>query len=81
MEKYRPSTTSISIGIALMIVGICLWVIRAVVNKTQLDFLVPIGLLLICVGGLTLTIIAFITLHKDDLAMRKHEAEENDDSH
>ena len=50
-------------------------------NKTQLDFLVPIGLLLICVGGLTLTIIAFITLHKNDLAMRKHEAEENDDSH
>ncbi|MDE7056499.1 MAG: hypothetical protein K2O64_04565, partial [Lactobacillus sp.] len=71
MKRYRPRTSSVSIGITLMVIGICLWVMRAVVNKTKLDFLIPIGLLLLCVGGLTLTIIAFITLHKNDLAMRK----------
>lgn len=75
MKKYRPSTGSVIAGIVLMVIGFLCWVIRALIKQQRLDFLVPLGLVIVCIGGLTLTIVAFITLRKNDLAARKIIAE------
>lgn len=69
MKKYRPNTKAIIVGIAFMLVGIICWVIKASFIPNGAVFLFPIGLLLICIGGLTMTITAFIAMRKNDLAM------------
>ena len=81
MKRYRPSTKSVVIGIVIMIAGILCWGIGAPLkNNPNFFFLFPLGLILICIGGLELTITALNTVHKNDLAMReaikKREAEE-----
>lgn len=71
MKKYRPKTKTVVIGLILMVMGILCWCILAPFkDNTHLVFLFPLGLLFICAGGLELTITAFLTLHKNDLAMR-----------
>lgn len=72
MKKYRPNTTAVVIGIVLMVIGLLLWVLRAIFNNNAINFFIPVGLLLVCAGGLDLTITAFITLRKNDLATRKY---------
>lgn len=71
MKKYRPSTKQVMIGLILMILGVICWCIVATFNNSHLFFLFPVGLILVCVGGLELTITALITLHKNDLATRE----------
>lgn len=84
MKKYRPKTKSVVIGLVLMVIGILCWCIFAPFkNNTNLVFLFPLGLLFVCIGGLELTITAFLTLHKNDVATRqaikaKKEAEEKE---
>ena len=79
MKKYRPNTMAIIVGIIFMLVGIICWVVKASFIPNGAVFLFPIGLLLICIGGLTMTITAFISMRKNDLAMsaflRKQEQE------
>ena len=79
MKKYRPNTKAIIVGIIFMLVGIICWVVKASFIPNGAVFLFPIGLLLICIGGLTMTITAFISMRKNDLAMsdflRKQEQE------
>lgn len=71
MKRYRPKTKTIVIGLAFMIVGILCWCLFAPFKANpHLIFLLPLGLLLVCIGGLELTITAFLTLRKNDLAMR-----------
>lgn len=72
MKKYRPNTAAVVIGIVLMVVGLLMWVLRAIFNNNAINFFIPLGLLLVSSGGLDLTITAFITLHKNDLAARKY---------
>ncbi|KRL91030.1 hypothetical protein FC46_GL001324 [Lactobacillus kalixensis DSM 16043] len=83
MKKYRPSNKQVMIGIILMVLGILCWCIVATVkNNPNFMFLFPVGLVLLCLGGLELTIIAIITTHKNDLAMReviKKREEKNND--
>ena len=67
MKRYRPNTKAVIVGIVLMLIGIACWVIKASFIPKGADFLFPIGLLVICLGGLTLT--AFIAMRKNDLAM------------
>lgn len=68
-EKYRPNTKAIIVGIIFMLAGIACWVIKASFIPNGAVFLFPIGLLLICIGGLTMTITAFIAMRKNDMAM------------
>lgn len=71
MKKYRPSTKQVMIGIIFMLAGVICWCIKAPMkDDPNTLFLFPVGLVLICIGGLELTITAFITLHKNDVAMR-----------
>lgn len=70
MKKYKPNTKAVIVGIVFMVLGIIFWCIKAFVGKRWF-FLFPLGLLLICIGGLTLTITAFLTLRKNDLRMRE----------
>lgn len=83
MKKYRPSNKQVMIGIILMVLGILCWCIVATVkNNPNFMFLFPVGLVLLCLGGLELTITAIITTHKNDLAMReviKKREEKNND--
>lgn len=72
MKRYRPNTKAVIVGIILMLAGILCWVIKASFIPNGALFLFPLGLLLICVGGLELTITVFITMRKNDLAMRDH---------
>ena len=81
MKRYRPSTKSVVIGIVIMIAGILCWgIVAPLKNNPNFFSLFPLGLILICIGGLELTITALNTVHKNDLAMReaikKREAEE-----
>lgn len=69
MKRYRPNTKAVIVGIVLMLIGIACWVIKVSFIPKGADFLFPIGLLVICLGGLTLTITAFIAMRKNDLAM------------
>lgn len=69
MKRYRPNTKAVVVGIILMLIGICCWVVKASFIPNGADFLFPLGLLIICIGGLTLTITAFIAMRKNDLAM------------
>ncbi|MDH5099873.1 hypothetical protein OQI87_01670 [Lactobacillus kefiranofaciens] len=69
MKKYRPNTKAVVVGLAFMLVGIACWVIKASFIPKGAVFLFSIGMLLICIGGLTLTITAFIAMRKNDLAM------------
>ena len=69
MKKYRPNTKVIIVGIIFMLAGIACWVIKASFISNGAVFLFPIGLLLICIGGLTMTITAFIAMRKNDMAM------------
>lgn len=69
MKKYRPNTKAVIVGIIFMLVGISCWVIKASFIPNGAVFLFPVGLLLICIGGLTLTITAFIAMRKNDLAI------------
>lgn len=72
MKRYRPSTKLVMIGVVLMLAGVICWCIEAPFkNNPNTLFLFPLGLLFICSGGLELTITAFITLRKNDLAARK----------
>lgn len=84
MKRYRPNTKAVIIGIILMLIGILCWVIKASFISKGALYLFPIGLLLICVGGLELTITAFIVMRKNDLAMSAHlkeiEAERKNES-
>lgn len=64
-----------------MIAGILCWgIVAPLKNNPNFFFLFPLGLILICIGGLELTITALNTVHKNDLAMReaikKREADE-----
>ncbi|GGV18591.1 hypothetical protein [Lactobacillus acetotolerans] len=68
MKRYKPNTKAVITGITFMIIGITCWCIKALVGKSWF-FLLPTGLFLICVGGLTLTVTAFLTLRKNDLRM------------
>ena len=65
MKRYRPNTKAV-------IVGIFCWVIKASFIPKGADFLFPLGLLLICIGGLTLTITAFVAMRKNDMAMNAY---------
>lgn len=63
-----------------MILGVICWCVVATFNNnSHLFFLFPVGLILVCIGGLELTITALITLHKNDLAtsemLKKREEE------
>lgn len=79
MKRYRPSNKTVMIGITLMVIGIVCWCIKAMTaTNPQTIFLFPVGLLLICIGGLELTITAFMTVYKNDLAMRAKSKEEAD---
>lgn len=69
MKRYRPNTKAVVVGIILMLIGICCWVVKVSFIPNGADFLFPLGLLIICIGGLTLTITAFIAMRKNDLAM------------
>ena len=55
-----------------MLVGIFCWVIKDSFIPKGADFLFPLGLLLICIGGLTLTITAFVAMRKNDMAMNAY---------
>lgn len=75
MKRYRPQTKTIVIGLALMILGILCWCFFAPFkNNHSLLFLLPLGILLVCGGGLELTITAFITLRRNDLMIRQEMA-------
>ncbi|GFZ26259.1 hypothetical protein [Lactobacillus corticis] len=63
-RKDGPSTTIVIIGILLMVAGVIGWVIEAL--KPAWTFLFPLSLLLICLGGLTLTIAALVSMIKRD---------------
>ncbi|EEJ72523.1 hypothetical protein [Lactobacillus ultunensis] len=69
MKKYRPNTKAVIVGIIFMLLGMACWIIKASFIPKGAVFLFPLGLLLICIGGLTLTITAFIAMRKNDLAM------------
>lgn len=69
MKKYRPNTKAIIVGIIFMLAGIICWVVKASFIPKGAVFLFPVGLLLICIGGLTMTITAFIAIRKNDIAM------------
>ncbi|MDB6251524.1 hypothetical protein [Lactobacillus amylovorus] len=69
MKKYRPNTKAIIVGIIFMLAGIACWVIKASFIPNGAIFLFPVGLLLICIGGLTMTITAFVAMCKNDRAM------------
>lgn len=72
MKKYRPQTKTIVAGLVLMILGVLCWCLLAPFKRQAgMAFLLPLGLLLVCSGGLELTITAFITLRKNDLTMRQ----------
>lgn len=72
MKKYQPNTKSVIVGLIFMLVGILCWVIKASFFKKGALYLFPAGIVLICIGGLTLTITAFISMRKNDLAMRAY---------
>lgn len=72
MKRYRPNTKAVIVGIFLMLIGILCWVIKASFIPKGALYLFPVGLLLICVGGLELTITAFIAMRKNDLVMSGH---------
>lgn len=69
MKKYRPNTKAVIVGIIFMLLGMACWIIKASFIPQGAVFLFPLGMLLICIGGLTLTITAFIAMRKNDLAM------------
>ena len=69
MKKYRPNTKAIIVGIIFMLAGIACWVIKASFIPNGDVFLFPVGLLLICIAGLTMTITAFVAMRKNDRAM------------
>ena len=71
MKKYRPNTTAVVVGIMLMIIGLGMWLTRAIINQNSLNWLIIWGLLFVCCGGLELTITAFIALRKNDLEIQK----------
>lgn len=72
MRRYRPQMKTIVIGVGLMILGVLCWCFFAPFrNNHALLFLLPLGILLVCAGGLELTITAFITLRKNDLLARE----------
>ncbi|RVU71332.1 MULTISPECIES: hypothetical protein [Lactobacillus] len=74
MKNYRPSTKTVVVGLVLMVVGILCWGIMAPLKENpHFFFLFPLGLLLLCLGGLELTITALVTMHKNDLAFRQNE--------
>ncbi|GAA3631952.1 hypothetical protein GCM10022297_08900 [Lactobacillus hamsteri] len=82
MKKYRPSTKQVMVGIIFMLAGVICWCIKAPMkDDPHTLFLFPVGLLLICIGGLELTITAFITLYKNDKAMRQKIKEKTKDKH
>lgn len=72
MKRYLPNTKAVIVGIVLMLIGILCWVIKASFIPKGALYLFPVGLFLICVGGLELTITAFIAMRKNDLAMSAH---------
>lgn len=72
MKRYQPNTKSVVIGLIFMLVGIACWVIKASFFQKGALYLFPLGIVLICIGGLTLTITAFIAMRKNDLAMRAY---------
>ena len=72
MKKYQPNTKSVIVGLAFMIIGILCWVIKASFFQKSAIYLFPLGIVLICIGGLTLTITAFVSMRKNDLAMRAY---------
>lgn len=72
MKRYRPNTKAVIVGIVLILIGILCWVIKASFIPKGALYLFPVGLFLICVGGLELTITAFIAMRKNDLAMSAH---------
>lgn len=81
MKKYRPNTKAVVVGICFMLLGMACWIIKASFIPKGAVFMFPLGLLLICIGGLTLTITAFISMRKNDLAMNaliKKQAEERE---
>lgn len=76
MHRYRPQTKTIVIGLSLMIAGILCWCLFAPFKKqANLLFLMPLGLFLLCLGGLELTLTALVTLHKNDLVDRQRAKE------
>lgn len=83
MKKYRPNTTAVVVGIVLMVIGLVMWLIRAAFNQNSLNWLLTVGLPLVCCGGLELTITAFVALRKNDLEIQKQirakEAQEKKD--
>lgn len=72
MKKYQPNTKAVIVGICFMLIGILCWVIKASFIAKGAVFLFPVGLLLICIGGLILTITAFIAMRKNDLAVNAY---------
>ena len=67
MKKFRPSNRAIAIGISLMVAGLLCWIVMSLIyTNVKLVFLAPLGLLLLCLGGLELTIVAFITMRKNE---------------
>ncbi|CCI85978.1 hypothetical protein FC52_GL000568 [Lactobacillus pasteurii DSM 23907 = CRBIP 24.76] len=72
MKKYRLSNKQIAIGIGLMAVGLVLWFLAVFTySQLKLAWLIPIGIILICCGGLELTVLSLIYLHKNDQEARK----------
>lgn len=64
--NHRPNKKAMVIGISLMVLGFICWMIKFFSGYGT--FLIPFGLLIFCIGGLTLTIAAFVALRKNDIA-------------
>lgn len=74
--NHQPNKKAMIVGIVLMVLGVICWMIKFLSGYGT--FLIPLGLLIFCIGGLTLTITTFVAMRKNDIAENKRlrEAEE-----
>lgn len=71
---HRPNKKAVMTGIGLMILGVVCLMIKFFSGYGT--FLIPVGVLIFCIGGLTLTIATFVALRKNDMEENKRLREE-----
>lgn len=76
--NHQPNKKAMTTGIVLMVLGVICWMIKFLSGYGT--FLIPFGLLIFCIGGLTLTITTFVAMRKNDIAENKRLREDKEKS-
>lgn len=74
--NHQPNKRAMTTGISLMVLGVICWMIKFFSGYGT--FLIPVGFLIFCIGGLTITITMFVALRKNDIAENKRLRQEKE---